>query len=185
MSTKAIISELKQGSRDMLKKVYLANRNEFFKFANRFRMKEEDVEDVYQDAIIVLFENAQKGKLDALNCSITTYLFSIGKYMIYDLNRKKVKMVNTKDDYVLDSNDHQLIRSFREEQHPDAYQEKLLRNFQLLGEKCKEILELFYYRGLTIDEIVLAQGYGNKNVVKSQKSRCLKSLKELIHTKDD
>jgi len=33
---------------------------------------------------------------------------------------------------------------------------------------------------MKLDEIMSTQGYENKNVVKSQKSRCLKSLKDLI-----
>ena len=60
-------------------------------------------------------------------------------------------------------------------------EQQLLRtHFNKLGKKCRELLTLFYYRGLTIDDIVEFAGYTNGSVVRSQKSRCLKSLKEMI-----
>jgi len=51
-----------------------------------------------------------------------------------------------------------------------------------LGSKCKDIITLFYLRGFNIEEITEYLGYSSKDVVKSQKSRCLKTLKERIKT---
>lgn len=185
MSKENIISQLKVRNQDTLKRVYLDYKIEFFKFSNRYELKEEDLKDIYQDAIIVLFENAQKGKLDNLKCSLKTYLFSIGKYMIFDRSRRNLKTFNPEDDYVFEKHDYSSIDQVMGDNTISLYQQKLLRNFNLLGEKCQEILNLFYYKSLTIDEIVQVQGYENKNVVKSQKSRCLKSLKELVNKEND
>jgi DNA-directed RNA polymerase specialized sigma subunit len=41
-------------------------------------------------------------------------------------------------------------------------------------------LQLFYYEEKKLDEIQEQLGYTSKDVLKSQKSRCLKQLKELI-----
>jgi DNA-directed RNA polymerase specialized sigma24 family protein len=43
------------------------------------------------------------------------------------------------------------------------------------------VLKLFYYNGFTLEEIQQHLNYGNYNTVKSQKSRCLKNLKDLIN----
>jgi predicted DNA-binding protein YlxM (UPF0122 family) len=57
----------------------------------------------------------------------------------------------------------------------------LLRaHFKKLGKKCQEVLTLFYSRGLSIDEIVEHSDYTDGSVVRSQKSRCLKTLKDMI-----
>ena len=61
-------------------------------------------------------------------------------------------------------------------------QKLLEKAFSSLGKRCKEILTLFYYRGYSIEEIVEALQYENKNVVKSQKSRCVKQIKDKIKT---
>ncbi|MEM9936719.1 MAG: sigma-70 family RNA polymerase sigma factor, partial [Bacteroidota bacterium] len=52
--------------------------------------------------------------------------------------------------------------------------------YQQMGDKCRELLKLFYYRGFSIKEIVVETGYKDENTVKSYKSRCLKKLKETI-----
>jgi DNA-directed RNA polymerase specialized sigma24 family protein len=41
-------------------------------------------------------------------------------------------------------------------------------------------LYLFYYRGMTLEDIQREMTYEAKDTVKSQKSRCLKQLKEII-----
>ena len=60
----------------------------------------------------------------------------------------------------------------------DILAEKLTNQQQLikkclpcLGDRCKEILTLFYYEGYSLDEITEILGYSDKNVLKSQKSR--------------
>ena len=60
-------------------------------------------------------------------------------------------------------------------------QQRLRTFFKKLGKKCQLVLTLFYYRGLTIEEIVEHTDYGNANTVKAQKSRCLKTLKEFVN----
>jgi RNA polymerase sigma factor (sigma-70 family) len=62
----------------------------------------------------------------------------------------------------------------------DELQEKIDEHFEQLGDKCQKVLKLFYYDGFTLEEIQKQLNYDNYNVVKSQKSRCLKTLKELI-----
>ena len=54
--------------------------------------------------------------------------------------------------------------------------------FLKLGSHCQKILELFYYQEKKLGDIVNALGYDNKDVVKSQKSRCIKQLRKLIET---
>ena len=59
-------------------------------------------------------------------------------------------------------------------------QEQLRKAFKVLGQKCKDVLTLFYYRGFDLEEIKNSLNYTNKDVVKSQKSRCLKTLRNMI-----
>ena len=53
------------------------------------------------------------------------------------------------------------------------------KSFEKLGQQCRKVLQLFYYDEKKLDEIQTLLGYTNKDVLKSQKSRCLKQLKEL------
>lgn len=180
MSEHQLILLLKESDKEALKMVYIENRNPFINFARKFHLSDDDILDVYQDAIIFIQEKAIKGEIENLTCTIQTFLFGIGKYMLFDKARKNNKKVAEfpleKEDYAYKS----IAEDFFEET-PNKLELLLQKGFASLGKKCKEVLRLFYYRGFTIDEISKKLDYKDKNVVKSQKSRCIKQLKEKIN----
>ena len=177
---KAIIETLKNNDRLKLKALYNEHRNAFFGFAKKYGLSETELADVYQEAFLALRKHAIKGTLDSVSTQCSTYLFGIGKFMIYDRLKDKKRSVS----YEPKLHKVDAIEEIVVEASPSLTQEQqLLRTyFQKLGKKCQEVLTLFYYRGLTIDEIVEKSGYDNPNVVKAQKSRCLKTLKEMINS---
>lgn len=181
MSEQQLIQLLKEADKDVLKRLYLEYRSAFISFAQKLFPNSNDILDTYQDAIIVLQEKAIKGDLDELRCTLKTYLFGIGKYMLYEKVRKQKKLVSPMKLEQEDYDYHDIAIDFLQDQ-PNKMQQQLQRAFATLGKKCKEVLTLFYYRGYTIDEICTALNYENKNVVKSQKSRCLKQLKDKVKT---
>lgn len=179
MSEQQLILQLKKSDKGALKIIYLENRIPFINFARKFKVSEDDIVDIYQDVIIALQEKVNKGELENLTCSIRTYLFGIGKYMLYEKARKNNKKIV---DFPLEKeayNYHEIVDDFLQE--PNKFQLLLQKGVASLGKKCKEVLRLFYYRGFTIDEIAEKLNYENKNVVKSQKSRCIKQLKEKVN----
>ncbi|UZO82204.1 sigma-70 family RNA polymerase sigma factor [Aquimarina sp. ERC-38] len=171
---------LKKGGNHSLEKMYTSYRTSFIQFAGKYDLTHDDVIDIYQESFIALREHAIRGKLDDIKSSVKTYLFSIGKYKIYDLLKQKQK-TTTFEDLPEDTETEALSYIFKEAE-PSPQSKRLHESFKKLGKRCQEMLTLFYYRGLTIDEITLSLGYENKSVVKSQKSHCLKALKELIKT---
>lgn len=168
-----VLELLKRGDKVTLKKVYISYKEDFILFAKKYPIAEDVILDIYQDVIVALVENIALGKLETLKSSLKTYLFSIGKYMIYDFLRKNKKVFVTDTFEEIEDN-----YGFLFKKELTSNQKKLNYFFKKLGSKCKEILTLFYYRGFTIDEISKHLNYNNKDVVKSQKSRCLKNLKD-------
>ena len=178
MGENEVISLLKDGDRETLKRIYTDYKSEFFGFASRYGISETESEDVYQDAIIVLYEKVRTGQLQSLDCTLKTYLFSIGKYKLLNLGRRKQRTIKALDNYVYEQEDYVLVDEVNEPLNDN--QKLLLLNFDRLGKTCQEILDLFYRNGQSLDQIMKIMGYENKNVVKSQKSRCLKSLREYV-----
>ncbi|MRI00564.1 sigma-70 family RNA polymerase sigma factor [Kriegella sp. EG-1] len=175
------LQDLRKGSDAVLKKVYEENRDKFLNFARRYNLTEEENIDVYQDAYVIFYENIMSGKLETLTSSISTYLFGVGKYLIFDQMRKNKKTVGENFDLSRVGESDELVSTFEMEKPGLSTEQELLRKyFNTLGNKCQELLTLFYYRGFTIQEIMEAGGYNSENVVKSQKSRCMKTLKERI-----
>ena len=174
-----LFEALKKGSDDAYKKVYIDNKEAFINFARKFPLSDLELLDVYQDVYVAFYENIENKKLLELSSSIRTYLISIGKYMILDRLRKSKKKVLTNNlGYFSAEEDQQLMQFDLERNVPTVKQKLLQQQFNVLGEKCRIILSLFYYKHFTIKQIMEEGNYNSENVVKSQKSRCLKTLRE-------
>ncbi len=170
---------LKSGNQNAYKALYDENRDAFLAFARKHRVTEDDAIDIYQEAHIVLYENIVNGKLTKLNSSLKTYVFSIGKYKIYERLRASKKLVLVDNEFQMNQWDEELEY---DETTLNNQQKLLKEQLKNLGERCRNILELFYLDGLNIEEIRIKEKYGNANTVKAQKSRCLKQLKTLINS---
>ena len=179
VDTKNIIELLKQGDEKTLEKIYLDNREGFINFSKKYNVEEYDAVDIYQDSILVLRENAINGKIDTLKSNISTYLFAIGKYKIFHNFR-----VQSKFDYESDLNLVEENMDFDVNLYSSnlTKEQRLLKKYyDELGDRCKSVLNLFYYQGYNLDEIREILNYSNKKVLKSQKSRCIKQLKNLVN----
>ena len=170
-----LIARLKKNDSIAIRDFYNDNKNGFVLFAKKYNLNQNDLLDVYQDAIVALIENAKKGKIDNLQSSPTTYLFAIGKFMIF-------RRLNNKTN----SNSFDEIEKLAVDFEPyneDDYNlqvKQLQTGFEQLGEQCKKVLQLFYYEEKKLDDILIELNYTNKDVLKSQKSRCLQQLKNII-----
>lgn len=175
------VDALKTDNHTITKELYNTNRVPFLVFAKRYNIIEADGVDIYQEAFISLRKHAISEKLYSINCSMKTYLFGIGKHLIY----KKLKENSLKTNY--DSILHKIDHDYEEiridsENELTEEQQILKRHFKQLGKSCQQMLTLSFYRGLTNEEIAELEGYDSEAVVRSQKSRCLKTLKDLIKT---
>lgn len=166
---------LQKGDQVALEKVYELYRKPFMEFAKRYMNDPELLEDTYQDAVLALYENAMKGKIKEMNSSIKTYLFAIGKYMVFEQLRKNKQHVPLIVELPEDLEWHWYEQE--SEQESILLLEKYLGN---LGEKCRQIIELSYYQQKSPEEITKFLRYPNKETLKSQKSRCLQHLKKMF-----
>ena len=174
-----LLEGLKNGNEKTLSKVYLIYKSDFISYAKKFDLSKEDIIDVYQDVILALRENVTSRKLTTLNSSLKTYLFSIGKYMIYSKLRKQNKVEFQEFNEFTNTEIHQDY-DFLFARELTLNQKKLQIAFKELGKKCQQLLMLIYYKNYTFDDILEELDYTSRDVVKSQKSRCLKTLKQKI-----
>ena len=177
------LEDLRKGSDTLLRRVYEENRDKFLNFAKRYNLSEDENIDIYQDAYVIFYDNIMSGKIESFTSSISTYLFSIGKYLIFDQMRKNKKTVGNNYDLSLVGEADEEVGYFERDRPELTTEQRLLqKHFGSLGPKCQELLTLFYYRGFTIQEIMEAENYNSENVVKAAKSRCMKTLRERIHS---
>ncbi|MFK7748060.1 MAG: RNA polymerase sigma factor [Kordia sp.] len=167
-------TRLRNDDKKALEEVYVLYKEVFVNYGLRFNLDKEDLIDVYQDSVIAMYQNFTTKQTRIENSSLKTYLFSIGKHKIYDRLKERKLLVGG----VVVENDYEEIDL--DETVLTNEQELLRRYFRHLGASCQEILKLFYYRSLSIKEIVQQTHYKDENTVKSHKSRCLKKLIGLI-----
>ena len=166
---------------DAVEEYYPLWRKDFFLFASKYSLDKDEIADVYQDAMIVVIENINRGKLTQLSSSLKTYLFAVGKNIILNKLRESQRLTRinfVESNEMFDSKYFSLVEN-------DTYESgeminEIGRAIELLGDKCREILYYYYYQKLSIKSIVEKLGYANENTVKANKSRCLKTLREKI-----
>ena len=170
------IADLVSEDRLKLKKIYEDFRDQFFGFGRRYQLDDSDLSDVYQEAFLALRKHALSGRLEKVNCSMKTYLFQIGKHMIYDLYKYRGRNIPYEANLHLEGSEQVEVEIEQGDALTSA-QRALRKHFKALDEKCRELLTLYYYRGLTLEEIAPMAGLRNANVAKVQKHRCLQKLK--------
>lgn len=167
-------SRLRNDDRSALEVIYKSHQHAFINYAIGFNISKTEASDIYQDSIIALYQNFVVKKLQLKSSSIKTYLFGIGKHKIYNYLKEK-KQISFHEH---ESNDYEEIKL--NDIEPTDIQIQLANNLNLISESCQLLLRLFYYRGLSIDEIIEQTTYKDSNTVRSHKSRCLKRLKTLF-----
>ena len=174
------VIKLIREDRNHLSKVYLDCKDYCINFMLRMHPDKEVLLDIYQDAIIVLYEKSKDPDFK-LTCTVQTYLNSICRYQL--LNRFNSKSaLNNADEFDPNYKDWFDDDELNNEQEFKIQSiENGLSVLKDSGGKCYEILKRYYYEKQSMQEIAEFMGYTNSANVKNQKARCQKQLKELVH----
>jgi RNA polymerase sigma factor (sigma-70 family) len=176
MTLEEFLDRLKQeNSKNVLGDVYSACRNNCVLWLLK-QGKTENVDiakDIFTEAVLVLFDNAEKGKIVASSTQVQTYLITTCFYIQSNLNKRNGKPSEWDFDI--------LIGNIAEE-HPDLAIEKealLVRledAFTQLGEPCKSLFRMFVLENLSHQEIAEIMDYTSKDVSKSLYYKCKKGF---------
>lgn len=135
--------------------------------------KEDDVKDVFQDALMYLI-NAHQQKALKIQ-SFEAYLFTICKNLWRRTLKKEKNTVMNLDILALVDKDTDLSLYMIEQERLDFYQEK----FQMLSENCKEILSR-YFNGMSYEELTTELSYASINTVRQRVFKCRAKVIQLI-----
>lgn len=176
LETSAIIEAIKAGSEKILFNIYETYRNDFVSWAiHNHQVSVEEAKDVFQESVIALYKNVNADKLESLEVSIKTYVFSIGKNII--LNAIKRKNIEGK---VFENFSLTLENGIHEHYEHEHLVNLVKRLYRSMGSPCKEILEMFYEKGFDMESIAREAGYKNADVAKKKKYECLSHLENRI-----
>ena len=132
---------------------------------------------IIQDAIIVCYEKIKNQEF-RLQTTITGYIYTVGKYMWYNKQRKEKRILkNVSQD--TDYNDTHIIEEDFE--LFDVDKTKLVNELlEHVGPSCKKILIESIYMKKAMQEIAVSNDLKNEQVARNKKSKCLKKLRKII-----
>jgi len=174
------IEGLRSGDNEVLRALYKKYFSLVLKFIVNNSGTQEAAQDVYQESIIVLYENAQNSSFH-LNCQLQTYIYSVAKRIWLKQLKKTGKTFLFKEEEEVQLADVSEDLNLYLQKEADI--EKMNKSLGELGEPCVTLIKDFYVHKLSMDDLALKFGYTNADNAKNQKYKCLQRLKKYFFDK--
>lgn len=178
-----VLTALARGDRATTEQIY----KQHYPIINGWLIKNggnsDDAADLFQEAMVVLYGKVQDEDF-RLTCSIGTYLFSISKHLWYKrlqkLTREPVGVFidNEGEDDGLEIAHEDDIKVHHER---EAHFEQLDVALEQLGEPCRSLIQAYYHKDRSMQQIAVDFGYTNPENAKTQKYKCLARLRKLFY----
>jgi RNA polymerase sigma factor (sigma-70 family) len=137
----------------------------------------DDAKDVFQEALIVLYEKAKTENFE-LTSQIRTYVYSVCRRLwlkrLQGLQRFGGTPVESLEEIVPVEDD------LEEHQAKSLQYQSLEKAMSSLGEPCKSLIDAYYLQKKHMQEIAEEFGYTNADNAKNQKYKCLMRLKKIF-----
>lgn len=169
-----LLTDIGKGEKQAIARLYRENREKFINWSTRnYQLTNNEAMDIYQDTMVIFYHHVVSGKLKNSEAKLETYLFGIAKNLILKFFRNERKEVKGRENWLAYINEEETSTGLGYE-----LEDKAREALKQLKEPCKTILTLFYYYNQSIEEIAKKVGHQDKNVTKTQKSRCLGYFRE-------
>jgi RNA polymerase sigma factor (sigma-70 family) len=175
---KALLEGLATNDRKAIETIYRENFTMVQSLVINNNGSGDDAKDVFQEAMIVLYEKARSGVFE-LNCQIKTYIFSVSRRLwlkrLQQLNRYSPPVESPELTVPVED-------EIEEHEKRNAEFEMMEKAIGSLGEPCKSLLEAYYLQKQSMQVIAASFGYTNAENAKNQKYKCLMRLKKIFFT---
>ena len=178
INEKALLEGLATSDKKAIETIYRENFNMIQTLVINNNGSVDDAKDVFQEAMIVLYEKARSGVFE-LNCQIKTYIYSVCRRLWL----KRLQQLNR---YSPPADSSELTVPIEDEidehEKRNVEFEMMEKAISSLGEPCKSLLEAYYLQKLNMQIIAANFGYTNADNAKNQKYKCLMRLKKIFFT---
>ncbi len=175
---KALLEGLAASDRKAVEVIYRDNFNMVQSLVINNNGSADDAKDIFQEAMIVLYEKARSGNFE-LNCQIKTFVYSVSR-------RLWLKRLQQQNRFSSPGDNIEPVVSVDEDiddhEQRNAEFEMMENAITHLGEPCKSLIEAYYLQKQNMQEIASRFGYTNADNAKNQKYKCLMRLKKIFFT---
>lgn len=197
-SDQMVIGLLQQRERKAEEWFYKTTKRYFDDHFNEVFFDKDKKQEIFQSAFLKLWmeidnkririedgkvcRQQQNGEVKPMTCSLTTFLMAFARTEFRELTR------STKEDYygeLFEDSDNADVQVTVFDKAEDAEEQKnriVDECISGLSPNCAEILTLFYYKGMSLDEILEQRTDKNssKNGLKTAKNKCMNTLRDRI-----
>lgn len=170
------LQQIKTGNSKAIELLYKVYRDDFISWLQRNNnCSREEARDVFQESVMAFYKGVKSGKITTIQMTVKAYLFGIGK-KIFLMRHRKTKLSTTSVDHFPDLTE-ELMQSKIDQEALNYTQKLILKLLEKMRDPCRSIIYSFYYKGWTMQEIADDMNYSTSYVVKSQKVRCINTLR--------
>jgi RNA polymerase sigma factor (sigma-70 family) len=173
---KLLLKGLAENDKQAIETIYRDNYAMVQSFILNNSGSGDDARDIFQEAMIVLFEKSRSESFE-LSSQLKTYIYSVCR-------RLWLKKLNQNQRYT--GQIENMEETIPVEEDLESH-EKRNTDFTLMetamskiGEPCKSLLDAYYIQKKHMQEIAADFGYTNADNAKTQKYKCLMRLKKLF-----
>jgi len=175
-SDEAIINGLRSGENLIIEYFNERYKEKVIKYVLSNKGNKQEAEDVYQDSFVKLFQIIMKKEFKLMK-SLEMYFLTIYKNTWrYYINLKSRH--NHTDEFQEELLEEPL-NSF-DEYEQDQLHKLVWQQYKRLNEDCQTVLDMYYFKRRTMNEIAYEMSYKNEQIAKNKKCRCMDYLKEQI-----
>lgn len=175
---KALLEGLAVSDKKAVEAIYKENYNMVQALIINNNGSADDAKDIFQEAMIVLYEKAKSGTFE-LNCQIKTFVYSVSRRLWLKRLQQQNRFSSPGDNMeaVVPVEDE-----LEEHERRNDEFEMMDKAISHLGEPCKSLIEAYYLQKQNMQDIAARFGYTNADNAKNQKYKCLMRLKKIFFT---
>lgn len=133
----------------------------------------EDAEDVFQEAIMVLLQKVRQPEF-VLTSSLKTYLYAVAKNLwLKRLRDNKIRIVDNELNLEAFGSHTENFDS----EFATSREEKVESWFQKITKNCQTILKALFFYEEPMDNLMVKMGWKNRHTAANQQYKCIQQVK--------
>lgn len=168
--------QLQKGMSISYKEVYSQNFASVERFIINNSGTTEDAKDIFQEAMIVLYEKLQRDDF-VLTASLKTYIVAICKnlWLKHRRNVSKYRQIELSD--LISNQFHEEIALSIEKEK--TYLERLETYLTKITQHCYHLIRAMFFMDKSAEEVQSEFGYTTKHNVQNQKYKCIEQVRKV------
>lgn len=161
---------------EVIKYLYKSNYRYIQKMVISRGGRKNDVPDIFQDTLIVFYENVKSGKFK-LNQPIKNYLYIIAQNKWINRQKKLKRITSLEHEEQLEAPTSSIVEA--PEYNWNEYN-IIDRVMNKLKPDCKMVLQLSIYQKMSMHSIAEQMGFKNDQIARNKKRKCLNYLRDIL-----